>query len=313
MLKTILGGLAVLVAVLAALFWWMMLSGSTAPKTAPDLFPIADWRDMIADTEVSARPTELTMVEIGSDRFPGMAAQAGAFGTDFLVSYTSFIIDTPDGAVIVGGAVDKATADEMTQAPENAAFYPDRYNALTDAMAEARAVVITHEHIDHVMAIARHPAPEKLAPRLMLNVSQRTELPQFAQQGGIFELIDALNFNNSPPALSGKTEMIAPGIVIVPTPGHTPGSQAVYVQLQDGREYLLIGDIVWTMSNIADLKTRPVLTQYLVFDPNEDREAVKEQVRALYDLTAAEPDLILVPSHDRVYLQGLVAAGQLSE
>ena len=81
--------------------------------------------------------------------------------------------------------------------------------------------------------------------------------------------------------------------------------------MASGEEVLLIGDIVWNMSNIADLTTRPVLTQYVVFDPNEVRERVKAQLRALHDLMAAEPDIAIVASHDRAHLQALDAEGVL--
>ena len=57
------------------------------------------------------------------------------------------------------------------------------------------------------------------------------------------------------------------------------------------------------MEALRALKTRPILTQYVVFRPNyEDREAVKQQVRALYDIMAANPDLMILPAHDRDWL-----------
>lgn len=99
---------------------------------------------------------------------------------------------------------------------------------------------------------------------------------------------------------------------MAPSPGHTPGSQVVFVALQNGSEFLLIGDIVWTISNIADLKVRPQLTQVMIFDPNEDREAVKQQVRALHELVKDEPALTLLPAHDRDHLIALVEAGTIA-
>lgn len=308
MLRPILTFLGLVVAIAAGLSWWLLISGSTAPKIAPAFFSVEGWRALVDELPVATRPTGLRMVEIGSDVAPGFAAQAGAFGGDYVVSYTSFVIDTPDGQIIVGGAVDQMTAEAITQSPEDATFHADRYNKLVDAMVEARAVVMTHEHIDHVMAIARHPNPAAIADTLLLNVAQKEALASFREDGILPQSIASV-----PPALTGGDQMIAPGVMIVPNPGHTPGSQSVYVSLQDGREYLLIGDIVWTMSNVTDLKTRPLITQYMVFDPNEDRKAVKQQVRALHDLRASAPELVIVPSHDRVYLRGLVNEGKLSE
>ncbi|MEL7453139.1 MAG: MBL fold metallo-hydrolase [Pseudomonadota bacterium] len=293
---------------LAGVFWWLMLSGSTAPANAPDLFPIGEFRAEVLSADPATLPTEVRILELGKDKAPAFAAQAGRFGAPFDLSYTSFEIVSPEGSVIVGGAVDAATADQMTQSAGDAQFYPERYAQLIAAMETARHVVMTHEHIDHVMAIARHPAPAKLAPNLRLNAPQKAALPRFTLNGDLpAELADL------EPTLSGRLQMIAPGVVIVPNAGHTEGSQSVFVKLQDGREYLLIGDIVWTMSNIRDLKTRPLLTQYVVFDPNENRAAVKRQVGALNTLAVDEPALIIVPSHDRTHLQNLIAADDLVE
>jgi hypothetical protein len=44
-----------------------------------------------------------------------------------------------------------------------------------------------------------------------------------------------------------------------------------------------------------------------------DRPAVLRQLRALHDVAAANPDLVLVPAHDDAYLRGLVSSGTLSE
>jgi glyoxylase-like metal-dependent hydrolase (beta-lactamase superfamily II) len=47
---------------------------------------------------------------------------------------------------------------------------------------------------------------------------------------------------------------IAPGVVLVKTPGHTPGSHVVYVRLKCGQEILLAGDGAWNMAGIATLQ-----------------------------------------------------------
>jgi glyoxylase-like metal-dependent hydrolase (beta-lactamase superfamily II) len=87
--------------------------------------------------------------------------------------------------------------------------------------------------------------------------------------------------------------------------GHSPGSQVIYVQSAKGREYLFVGDIVWTRDSIDRLTTRPRFLQWIMFDPNEERERVLTQVRGLHDLQEAEPELVIVPSHDLGYLEEL--------
>ncbi|MCR9269156.1 MAG: hypothetical protein NXH72_04120 [Hyphomonadaceae bacterium] len=295
-----------LVLVLGVLFWWLILSGSDAAKAAPGEFDLSDWRSKAAaPTEVL--PTEIRIIEVGRDIAPPFAAQAGRFGAPISMTYNAVEIIYPDKTIIIGGAVDRSTAETMTQSAAEWRFSDTAYDALAQAMLTADQVLMTHEHLDHVMAIARHPDPAALAPNLVLNAPQIDALPLFAI-GDLDPALKALQ-----PRLSGRVESIAPGVVIIPAAGHTPGSQNVFITLQNGEEILLIGDIVWNMGAIEALKTRPVLTQYLVFRPNyEDRDAVKRQVRALHDMMAVEPDLNVLPAHDRDWLIAAAEAEGIS-
>lgn len=286
----------ILVVILGGLFWWLMLSGSTATKSAPGVFDLADWQSK-ASAPADQLPTSIRILEVGRDTAPPFAAQAGRFGAPVAMSYNAVAIDYPDRQIIIGGAVDRPTAEGMALSKTEWRFSDAAYTELTTAMIDAEQVLMTHEHLDHVMAISRHPDATALAPNLVLNASQIEALPLFADG----DLAPALTSLQS--GLSGRVETIAPGVVIVPAAGHTPGSQMVFITLQSGEEILLIGDIVWNMGAIEALKTRPVLTQYMVFRPNyEDRSAIKQQVRALHDMMADNPELIVLPAHDREWL-----------
>ena len=298
-------GLILLVVVGGALFWWLLLSGAKAPATATGVLDIAQIR-ALADAPADQRPTRLRVLEIGHDRAPNFAVQAGRLSGDSAMSYNAVEITLPDQLIMVGGAVDQSTAAGMALT-DGAVFDPVAYESLLDALVRADRVLITHEHLDHVMGIARHPVPLQLTNSLWLNGPQLAALPQFQNEAQQAEWA-ALEI---PVRLLGTVEVIAPGVVVIPAGGHTAGSQMIFISMASGEEILLIGDIAWNMSNITDLTTRPVLTQYVAFDPNEVREHVKAQLRALHDLSIAEPDIAIVPSHDRTHLQALDAGGVL--
>lgn len=305
MLNRILPVLTVIGAIFFLFVWWLFFSDASAPEKAPGVLDIEEWRLLVDDVPTETLPTAVHWLEIGSDMAPSFAVQAGAFHEPVAMSYNALQIATPDGTIIVGGAVDASTAEAMRQDEAVARFDADAYSTLVFALLEAEIVMITHEHLDHIMAIARHPDPNTLAPALYFNSPQINALPRFVT-GPMPALFKTLE-----PRLSGKVEVVAPGVVVVPAAGHTPGAQLIFIKLQNGQEMLLIGDTVWSMSNIVDLTTRPVLTQFVVFDPNEDRSAVKRQLRALHDLSKSEPDLVIIPSHDRKYINRLVADGIL--
>ncbi len=282
--------------------WWLFVGLSKAPAAAPGLVDIAAWRAMTA-ADAGAKPVQIRVLEVGRDSAPMLAARAGAFGGKWQTSYNAVQIVYPDRTLVIGGALDHLTSEGMVQSQADWQFDDAAYHELTDAMLKADQVLMTHEHLDHIMAITRHPDPDALAPRLVLNAAQISALPQFARG----ELAPALR--GLSPRLDGSVQQVAPGIVAVPMPGHTPGSLLFFITLENGQEYLMIGDIVWSMTSLEELTMRPVFTQFIVFDPNEDREAIRTQIRALHDLMQAEPDLVVFPSHDRVWLDELSSRG----
>lgn len=294
-----------LLAGLAAVFYWLMIGFSNTPASAPGLFDIADWRMRVAASPLDARPTELRWLEVAHDLGPNFAIQAGRLSGKSGLSYNAFQIIGPDMNIIIGGAIDADTAKVMLRDKKESGFDQAAYETLTAAMLGADQVLMTHEHPDHIMAIARYPDPEALAPRLVLNAAQIAALPDYVSG----ELPAA--YNTLSPLLSGEVQTLAPGVVIVPAAGHSPGSIMIFVSLQDGTEYLLVGDVVWNMMNVSDLKMRPVLTQLLIFNWGEDRKAVKRQVRALHDMAVANPDLIILPSHDRGAIKSHTADGSV--
>jgi len=95
----------------------------------------------------------------------------------------------------------------------------------------------------------------------------------------------------------------APGIVLFKAAGHSPGSQMIYVMLQNGHEFLFVGDVAWDQQNIETGIGRPLLVSLLFL--HEDRQAVADQLVALRVLQEAEPNLTIVVSHDAKQLQDL--------
>jgi glyoxylase-like metal-dependent hydrolase (beta-lactamase superfamily II) len=105
-------------------------------------------------------------------------------------------------------------------------------------------------------------------------------------------------------------ETIAPGVVLIKAPGHTPGSQMVYVKRADGQEILFLGDVAWQMRNIEEVRERARLVTWL---GGEDREAVMGEFVELHRLHTAEPNLNMMPGHDSAELTRFLKAGLLTK
>jgi glyoxylase-like metal-dependent hydrolase (beta-lactamase superfamily II) len=299
-----LAGFFVVVLVLAGVGWWALLD-ARAPAQSRGEFDIAAYRALVSGDAPEALPTEVRIEFVGESEAPAFAAEAGAFGPQRTFTYASFQIVAPDGGLVLDGAVDAATLQDMSDGKGR--FDEAAYNRVLGAMETTPRVMITHEHLDHVMAVARHPRPELIAPHLALTPQQLDALPQFAVDGALAPAIA-----NTPTLDLSAPTRLAPGIVAAPMPGHTPGTIVIYVRAVE-REYLFIGDIAWVMSSIENLRGRPRLIRFIMPAVDPDRPAVLSQLRALHDLAAAEPGLIILPAHDKAYLQTRIADGSLEE
>lgn len=304
MLRNLLIGLGIIVLAVAGAGWWLLLSGSKAPAEAPGVIDIDGWRELVA-ADAGQGPERIGWLEIGSAPFPSFAVQAGRFDGPVDMSFNSVQLAWPDRYMIIDTAVDAALATGMSA---DAVFDQAAYDEMIAAMSAAEQVVITHEHPDHVMGIVRHPDPAGLAPRLSISEVQRDALAKSAAPAALDDAIRTAQTLDL-----SQTVRLAPGVVAAPMAGHSPGSQIIYVQRADGAEFLFIGDIAWNMRNIEELTTRPVLLNFMIFDPPEVREQVLAQLRALHDLMMDQPAITVVPAHDRVYLQELISEGRLAE
>ena len=97
--------------------------------------------------------------------------------------------------------------------------------------------------------------------------------------------------------------------MLIKSPGHTPGSQMVYVQTANGTELLLIGDVAWHFRNI-ELQRERARLMTMRFS-RDDRTAVFGELAALKRLNVAQPAVHIVPGHDGPVIDRLVAAGIL--
>jgi len=305
MLKWLLRIAVVLVVTLGAAFWWLFLDAGV-PKSAEGELDIAAYRALVAGDAAGTLPSEMRIETMASDAVPSFAMQAGWFAGQRRLDYTALQLVYPSSTIVIGGGANAAYVEQTAQS-DTASFDVGAYARMVSALGRAAQVLITHEHPDHVMAIANFPDPASLAPRLRLTAPQLAALPQYAPDGVLAPQIAAI----SPLVLDGPVRL-APGLVAVPMPGHSAGTVTFFVRIQDGREYLLIGDIVWMMRNIETLKSRPRILG-VIYGLGGDRKAVLRQIRALHDLSAAEPDLIIVPSHDADYLDGLIREGKLAD
>ena len=178
-----------------------------------------------------------------------------------------YLIDHPDGGLVL---VDTG----MGRHPEVDSHYRPRRVPLPEALARAGAktddityVVNCHLHFDHCGGNPALPGRPIFAQRQELGLAHTPDhtLPELVDfPGARYE------------ALDGEAEIL-PGVVIVPTPGHTSGHQSVVVIRRDGtivvagqshdNASLFTGDV---LSQRAGVGHHPVwIDRLLAFDPRQ--------------------------------------------
>jgi glyoxylase-like metal-dependent hydrolase (beta-lactamase superfamily II) len=100
---------------------------------------------------------------------------------------------------------------------------------------------------------------------------------------------------------------LAAGVVLIKAPGHTPGSQMVYVRRASGKEILLIGDIAWAMAGVEQRRQKP---ETVSKELGEDRTAIQQQIEWLHNVMAK---VSLINSHDDDSIAALIREGVLKE
>ena len=132
-----------------------------------------------------------------------------------------YLIEHPDGLLLVDTG--------MGSDPDVDAHYRPRRTPLAEAVgvdrADVRYVVNCHLHFDHCGGNPLLPGRPIFAQRAELDAARN--VPYHT----IPELIDAPGLTYT--ELDGEAEVL-PGVLIVPTPGHTAGHQSVVVRRRDG-------------------------------------------------------------------------------
>jgi glyoxylase-like metal-dependent hydrolase (beta-lactamase superfamily II) len=292
--------LTIVVVLLAAgggAYYWFI--GDTNPPSTvqPFGFDLAAARAK-ADELPGGKADEIRVEKVSAFDLPAVAAAGGIDWAAMTMPEFSYQLVLPTDTIIIDTAFNAALGASV-----RARIDDDAYARMDMAMAEATQIVVTHEHADHIGGILTYSDPLAIARALRLNKEQLESLPRYG-------LIWPAALSDYAPIDYEGMLAIAPGVVLIRAPGHTPGSQMIYVKRQDGRELLFVGDIGWRMANIESGSGKPrLVSQYLL---GEDRDAVFAELAMLKALHAAAPDLLIVPGHDPAAIDTLIANGAMT-
>jgi glyoxylase-like metal-dependent hydrolase (beta-lactamase superfamily II) len=272
--------------------------------------PAPPWQADLAEIRQAAgmipgpRPLRVNVIKVAESRRTKNFAVKGLPTEPSVQARTAYQIVFGDGTVMVDTGMDLDTHRFFGRGVEEP-YFPEANARVAEALQKARAIIVTHEHGDHVAGLIRSPAAAELAPKAVLTRAQLDTLlnaPQMPELRPTPEMAARLR-----PIDYTGIMAFAPGMVLIKAPGHTPGSQMVYVALQSGKELLLAGDVAWHMDGVR--LNRPKDAPWI----KEPAELMADELGWLNGLSRTEHNLAIVISHDEEQRLDYIARGLLGD
>lgn len=275
-------------------------AAETSERWSADIAQVRQLAGMIP----GPRPLRVNVIKFAESRRPLNFAVKGAAAKPSVQARTAYQIVYADGTVMVDTGMDLATHRFFGRGVEEP-YFAEAAARVAQALQSARAIIVTHEHGDHVGGLMRSERFNELAAKTVLT---RLQLQTLLDEPQIGELRPS-------PEMAARLRVIdysgamafAPGIALVKAPGHTPGSQMIYVALQSGKELLLAGDVAWHMDGVRlnTGKDAPWI--------KEPPELIAAELNWLNELFRTEKNLSIVISHDEEQRREYIAQGILGD
>lgn len=256
----------------------------------------------LADVVPGALPIALNAVRFAASIRPRKFLIEGGDETPVTMPRTAYQAVYPDGTVMIDSGMDQATHESFGQGEP---YDTQAFSKLKRALDAARLIVLTHYHADHCGGVLTAENFEALARKtiataetlsLMMNAPHRPHLKLAERRA---EQFICLSY--------GRYYPVAPGLVLIKAPGHSPDMQMVYIRLQSGREYLHSIDAAWNMDNIRHVKGKAAPWV------KEDVAAVLAQLRFLNELSQREQQLHILVTHDGELLDRMIGSGAVGQ
>lgn len=295
--RTLRIGVVLLLLLLAAAGLFLRtFSAAPLPRPAP----------LAAELPPASPPAGMALFQLPTGithRSAAFAYRGGSFSDKRDFAMTAVLVRHPRGDVLIDTGFGRDLDAQLGLMPWwfRAVTSVERGRSaaeqLGDERRRLRAVLLTHAHWDHASGLGEFAG---------VPVWVTAEERRFIAEGGWITAVaraargvayEELTFEGGPYlGFPRSHDVYGDGaIVVVPAPGHTPGSVIVFLALRDGRRYALVGDLVWQREGILEREERPWLQRLLA---DADAGGVRENILRMAAIAERFPEMVLLPAHD---------------
>ena len=206
-------------------YYWLLVDNRPG-NAKPAVIDIAEARRLAAAIP-GPPPETVRLQQVGWRRVPGTLFVAGG-GPQAQPS-----VDLCAGTQRAVGHGSSSTAGWGRPRPSrwgSSAIRAGSRRRSTPRCAAPRLIVFTHEHIDHISGLLHLP---DFATVVAQGADHPRAGPRRAKTGDLPWPAGARA--RDPAVRYTRMKAIAPGVVLIRTPGHTPGSQMIFARLADGQ------------------------------------------------------------------------------
>ena len=290
--------LLILVSIITVLFY---LNNRAIPLEKPD--------PLHADLPEASPPKTMQIFQIPTGvnhRSAAFAYRGGSFFDKREFSMSVVLVRHPKGDLLIDAGFGKDVKKHFSSMPFyfkmitdfdpgiSAAEQLDKLGYNKDSL---KAILLTHAHWDHVSGIPDFKNTPILVSENELKFING--LDKFSALARSFTNAKYISYSFQQKAYLGfplSYDFYGDGsIVIVPAPGHTPGSVIIFITLPTGKRYAVIGDLAWQVEGVNELEERPFLQSEL---GDDDRALVRENLQKMYAIHEKFPAITIMPAHD---------------